>query len=195
MTDRRPIRPLALAMMSAGALALMSLGACKLGGSGDGSGDGDGGPPARVAASEAQTVSSYFSIYAHGPTRVMVPVAGQKAALLLDFPNESKTISGTGRLVVFAETASEEMIEAWWNNQYSDALFADAAEPVETISLGGKLEIVSAEMTGTVRPRADQSYDVMAVTYRVSDVPAGRFTLEGFEAETTVYIMMEGKRP
>ncbi|GGC98537.1 hypothetical protein [Aquisalinus flavus] len=184
----RSIRPLTLAAIAMGALGLAGLGGCKMGG-------GNSGPRVSVAASQAQTVSSYFSIYAHGPTRVMVPVEGQKAALLLDFPNESKTISGTGRLHVFAETASEDMIEAWWNNQYSDALFPDAAEPVETISLGGKLEIVSAEMTGTERPREDQSYDVMAVTYRIADVPADRFTLEGFEGETTVYVMMEGKRP
>jgi len=192
MRNHRTIRPLALAAVAVGALGLVSLGGCKLGG---GDGNADAGPPASVAASEAQTVSSYFSIYAHGPTKVMVPVAGEKAALLLEFPNESKTISGTGKLVVFAENASEDMIQAWWNNQYSDAIFPDAAEPVETVTLGKKLEIVSAEMTGTERPREDQAYDVMAVTYRIADVPAERFTLEGFEGGTTVYVMMEGKRP
>ncbi|NHK26868.1 hypothetical protein FF098_002970 [Parvularcula flava] len=189
MKKDRPTKPFTATALVAGALGLFSLGACKLQGS------AAEGPPADAAVSEAQTVSSYFSIYAYGPTKVMYPVEGQKAALLLEFPNESKSISASGKLFVFAEDASEDMIQVWWNNQYSDALFPNVAKPVETITLGNRLEIVSAEMTGTERPREDQSYDVMAVTYRIANVPTERFTLEGFEGETTVYVMMEGKRP
>lgn len=183
--------PVPRLLLTVPVLAAVLLTGCKV----TSSGDEAGGPAVAVDPAAAQEVSSYFSIYAYGPTKLKFDVPGEKALLLLDFPNQSKTISATGHLYLFPETTSDRMIQAWWNNQYSDAIFPEAAEPVESIALGSRLEIVSAEMTGQERPRPDQLYDTYAVTYRVSDIQTERFTLEGFTAETTVHVMMEGKRP
>ena len=152
------------------------------------------GPPVSISAQDATTISSYFSPYAYGQTIVLVEVPDEAAVLKLTFPNESKTLSVSGKLVLFEDGTSGEMIDAWKNNQYSDAIMP-APEPVETVALGKRVEIVSSEMTGEERARGDQLYHNYDVIYRVQEIPTERFTLSGFQAQTTVHVMMEGKRP
>lgn len=124
----------------------------------------------------------------YSSTKVFYTVAARKLVVLIHLDNEKKGFPITGSVYKFADNETAESLDKWLNNQYSDALFVDAAKPVATYKLAAEAcQTIESKRVG--REEAGLGvYDKYAVQFSVkaSKVADGLQLLE-FKDATSVY--------
>lgn len=78
-------------------------------------------------------VNRYFSMAAHGPTKKFYVLADQRVVLVVR--TEDGTAEASAVIHVFPHATAPDGIKKWINNQHSDAIHGDAAEPARTVAI------------------------------------------------------------
>ena len=136
-------------------------------------------------------INQYFSMLLHGNTLNIFHFEEQNAVLLVNLPNESADLTLTATVHIFDEAETTETIGQWINNQYSDALFPEVPEPIESIVLGDSGHtFIATTLVGQESRQFGDEYDIYEVEYRINETQEeGQFTLNVFTYETVVYVM------
>ena len=135
------------------------------------------------------TVSSYFSLYRYGPTKIFYHFTENNVVLVIDLTSELSIIQANAVIHLFAVTESADSILKWINNQHSDGLFADAPVPLMSVTLpADDVTIDSASFTEHLTGGYGDEYDVYDVVLHISDVAIqSSYLLREFSADTRVY--------
>jgi hypothetical protein len=113
-------------------------------------------------------VNRYYSLQAHGPTQQFFTLADTRVIVVL--ATRDGTAEVRASVHVFDPEASVESLEKWLNNQHSDALYADAAEPVRSVAIPA--ERLRCEVSKPIAHevgRGGDEYDHVQVTYVLDD--------------------------
>ena len=125
-----------------------------------------------TADTAGHEVTRYFSPYAHGPTQKFYVFAEQRVVVVVHVnPAGADRIDTTVVAHVFDADEDLDAIQRWVNNQYSDALFADAPQPRRSITVAR--EQLHTRVTGPLE-REPSIYFDQYDRYRVD------FTIDGF---------------
>ena len=151
---------------------------------------GDDEPTRRIrldANTPTLEVNSYFSLQAHGPTKKFFTVADSQAVVML--VTKDGTAEASGKVVLFPPATTAEGLEKWLNNQHSDALYIDAAEPLRTFAIPKQhlRTEVSAPLAHEVGRGGDE-YDEVRVDYAVSAFRDGDALLEPFRGTLKAFV-------
>jgi hypothetical protein len=122
-------------------------------------------------------------------TLLFYTFAQQQTVLKLQIGNQDKSFPVSGTLYFFAANVSQEGLAKWLNNQHSDALFADAAEPVSVHKLPAKVCKVSFHKLIDHSQQPFGEFDNYAVTFQVDDYAELKgVKLKKFAGTATVHI-------
>jgi hypothetical protein len=113
-------------------------------------------------------VNRYYSLQAHGPTQQFFTLVDTRVIVVL--ATRDGTAEVRASVHVFDPEASVESLEKWLNNQHSDALYADAAEPVRSVAIPA--ERLRCEVSKPIAHevgRGGDEYDHVQVTYVLDD--------------------------
>jgi len=136
--------------------------------------------------SPAREVNRYFSPLAHGPTKKFYSLPESRIVVVVSTADGTADASAT--IHVFGPAATAEAIDKWINNQHSDALFADAAEPQRSIEVPAARFHArpGAAVDHEVGERGDE-YDRVRVDFTIDaftdgdvEVRASRGSLDAF---------------
>lgn len=146
-----------------------------------------------LTGSEADiiTIDSYFSPYSFGPLLRMYHFQEERAILKVKLDNSSAKTPLTAELVVFAPDEDREAVDAWINNQYNDALFPTAAEPVTRTDVSSAITITGRSPGELETGRSGESYQRTTVNFSVPEISAGRIRVGAFNDTVTVHVMMK----
>ncbi len=136
------------------------------------------------------TVDQYFSPITYGPLQRLYYYDEAKLILKLKFLNNNKEMPLSAKLYRFSDDADAKSIEKWINNQHSDALFADAAAPVETKDVRDEVSVLQRQKTGKASGRKGEAYEAYEVSYNVSEIVSGNFLINAFEDKVTVHVLL-----
>ena len=147
-------------------------------------------PPRRVdiaADTPSMEVSRYFSLLAHGPTQKFFTLTKHRVVLVLS--TRDGTADLQGMVYLFDPAASAESLEKWLNNQHSTALYADAAEPVQAVTIPAeKLRCdVSPPIEHEVGRSGDE-YDQVRVSFTVDSYADEFVNIQGFKGSLDAFI-------
>jgi len=146
---------------------------------------------------QMKAISAWGSVSPHagylwywGPTQRLFTFSEQNATMVVRFNQDDLDFNPTISVNLFSATEDAETIWKWTENQYSDVLFDDAAEPVETVLLDqDNYSITNSEFITQTTSEWGHTYDNYSVQYSVSDVAyADYFQLAGFDGEVIVPI-------
>ena len=114
---------------------------------------------------------------------------GQQATLKVIIDNKDTKFPITATVYRFADDATDESLSKWVNNQHSDGLFIDAAEPVGTYKIpAGSLSIVSSKLIDRTKHHNGE-HDNYTVKFKVGDFSKeGVFSLKSFTGEAKVHV-------
>jgi hypothetical protein len=128
-------------------------------------------------------------------TRLFYTIADQKAVLILKIDNSNTTFPTTATVVLFAPDATEENIAKWINNQHSDGLFIDPAEPISTTTLPPETCSVKEheKLVEQQKNPSDQTpYNDYKVKLSIKEHhEPNQFKLTAFDVETNVFVKAE----
>lgn len=115
----------------------------------------------------------------------------QKAVLRLKIDNRQEKFPVTASVVLFNEDATEEGIGKWVNNQHSDALFVDAAEPVSEVELpAGSCQVIEKKVIDQAAKdhmgKAFHEYEVKVSVEAHEE--KGKLKLDAFKDDAKVYL-------
>lgn len=119
---------------------------------------------------EAREVNRSFSPYAHGPTKKFFILPAAQVVVVVATIDGTSDASAT--IHAFPEGTTAEGIDRWVNNQHSDALYPDAAQPERMIRV--------PEAKFRSKPRAVVGHEVGEKGDEYDRVPVA-FTIEPFE--------------
>ena len=131
-------------------------------------------------------MNRYFSPLAHGPTKKFYSLPESRIVVVVSTADGTADASAT--IHVFGPAATAEAIDKWINNQHSDALFADAAEPQRSIEVPAARFHArpGAAVDHEVGERGDE-YDRVRVDFTIDaftdgdvEVRASRGSLDAF---------------
>ncbi|MGA0039802.1 MAG: hypothetical protein ACO3NZ_08140 [Pirellulales bacterium] len=147
-------------------------------------------PPRRVEITPetpAMEVSRYFSLLAHGPTQKFFTLTKQRVVLVLSTSDGTADLHGV--VYLFDPAASAESLEKWINNKHSDALYADAAEPLRSVKIPAeKLRCdVSQPMKHEVGRSGDE-YDQVRVSFTLDSYADEFVNVQGFKGGLDAFI-------
>jgi len=117
----------------------------------------------------------------------------QKMILRVIIDNKDTQFPITATVYKFAADASEESLEKWINNQHSDGLFIDAAEPVENHPLPvDACSVISNKLIDRTAHHNGE-HENYEVKFRIGDFSKkGVFELKKFEGEAKVHVKVAG---
>ncbi|WP_236986563.1 hypothetical protein [Marinagarivorans cellulosilyticus] len=145
-----------------------------------------------IADESVQThiVDQYFSLYTYGQTKHFYVFESQKAVLLLLGYSDDLTVSG--EVILFGADETVEMIERWVNNQHSDGLYPEAAEPLTSYTLDpSTVNISDLTLLDRTVGNSLEEYDNYSMTVSFDRiVEANAFTLEALEVEFVIHQMV-----
>ncbi|GEM_PF-1427897 len=136
-------------------------------------------------------VKSYYSLYQYGPTQRFYIFDDENLILALRIPNHDMGGEIEGALHRFADSESEKSISKWINNRHSDALYADAPEPVESVDIAPFLTITGHRQMLPQQGRSGETYRPVEISFDLALMSIGRKSLSGFSDNITVYVMIE----
>lgn len=147
---------------------------------------------ARAEGVQKTTVTD--SMTGYRDTLIFYVFAEAKAVLVVGIGNANLDFPVTAKLHTFAAATDAEAIDKWVNNQHSDGLFIDAAEPEATH------EIPAASCTAEKHEFLKQAeshngtFSSYSVTFRIKDAPdLGGFKLKDFTDQATVFVKAEAR--
>lgn len=127
-------------------------------------------------------------------TRVFYTLPEQKAVVVVHIDNATAAFPATGTVVLFASDVTEEGISKWINNQHSDGLFVDPAEPVFTGKLPeNTFTIIAREPVGQAENPADKAIHMdfkVKIAVKAHE-ETGKYKLAAFEDEVGVFLKVE----
>lgn len=140
-----------------------------------------------AADTPATEVSRYYSLHGRGPTRKFFVFPAARAVLVVATADGRADASATIHL--FPATTEAEGIEKWINNQHSDALFADAAEPERSIAVPAERFHGRAgpPLDHEVGPGGDE-YDRVRVEFVIDPFEDGDVRVEASRAALDAFI-------
>lgn len=122
----------------------------------------------------------------------------RRAVLVLHVSPKDGGFTVGGKVFLFDPSTNVEGLAKWVNNQHSDGLFVDAAEPVGTTQLPadacivtGSKELGEAEQHTVEGPRIFRDHEVSFSIKRVK--VDGKFDLKAFEDKAKVFVKSAGK--
>jgi TusA-related sulfurtransferase len=116
----------------------------------------------------------------------------EKAVLRVQIGNENTQFPVSARLYVFAKDTTAEGLEKWVNNQHSDGLFVDAAEPKATHDIPAAACKAKAHKIGKNEETRNGEFASYVVTIEIKDVPAfGDIKIKDFTDTATVYVKIQ----
>lgn len=135
------------------------------------------------------TVESYFSQYTYGNTLKMYQFTEQNVVLKMIIDNSSSNFAHTATLNFFDKSESKESIATWINNQYSDALLANAPDPIEVIPVPESYIMLYSSYINSEDGGDGYRYNNYQVSYSFSDffyTQSGK--LKYFSDSATVHV-------
>jgi len=147
--------------------------------------------PQRLITIEKTTpvfeVNAYFSLAAHGPTKKFYTVADANAVVLVS--TTDGTADAQAVVYLFAESATPESLKKWLNNQHSDALYVDAAEPVRMFAVPEKhFHAESGPPLEHEVGRGGDEYDRVRVSFAVDGFSDGDSRVEAFSSSLDAFV-------
>lgn len=117
----------------------------------------------------------------------------QKAILRVMIDNKDTKFPITATVYKFAADASEESLDKWINNQHSDALFIDAAEPLENHPLPADgCSVISHKLIERTAHHNGE-HDNYEVKFRIGGFSKEAvFELKKFDGEANVHVKVAG---
>ncbi|MCA9176195.1 MAG: hypothetical protein KDB14_17030 [Planctomycetales bacterium] len=143
---------------------------------------GEGGAIVRTVAN--QTLIGFSN------TRVFYPLAKQNAVVVVHLADKGKGFATSGKVHVFAKSATSDDLDKWINNQHSDALFADIPEPVAThVVPPDAIKTVSSKLLGQEKGGPEGvTYDKFLVEFVVSEAELTKtLQLAAFKDSATAF--------
>ena len=102
------------------------------------------------AGEKPQKQEVRHSMLGYRSTLVFYTFTDQRAVLVLTIGNKDESFPISGKVQLFDKGTSEDGIKKWINNQHSDALFIDAAQPRSAHPLPkGFCTITARKQTGS----------------------------------------------
>ncbi len=146
---------------------------------------------------EITNVESYFSMYEYGPTQRFYHFTDEQAVIVVRLDNASSEFEAGTKvtLSLFDTAASKEGVNHWINNQYSDALYGDAAEPINSsIVPADKYSITAQALLNHTTEFLGNEYDNYMVELYVDNVQLltserQDITIIGFTVEADVHVL------
>ncbi len=158
---------------------------------------GDNAPAVRELAGGKKQEVRHSMI---GPRDTLLFYTFEKgqAVLQLQVAPKDGGFTVNGKVFLFDPSTNAEGLAKWVNNQHSDALFADAAKPVEitqlpadTCTVTRSKELGKAEQFTPEGPRIFRDYEV---SFSIKGVKVdGKFQLKTFEDKAKVFVKSAGK--
>ena len=172
----------------AAAALLISLAACEAIDSGSAA---TGQPVLSRDEARIVNVDQYFSQYMYGPTLRLYDYGDANVVLALRFSNRQAPVTYTAALHEFAPGTSRKAIARWINNQHSDALYPDAAEPMRTTNVMTSVSIRSEKLVSdSPKPgRSGETYQEYELTFRIRPINTQAGLLAGFTDKATVHVI------
>ena len=143
-----------------------------------------GPSPARAAErivelnpeSPALEVNRYYSMLAHGPTKKFYTLPGQRIVVVVSTTDGKADASAV--IHVFPAAATADDIDKWINNQHSDALFADAAQPQRSIEVrAARFHVTVGAPAGHEVGEVGDEYDRVPVEFTIDAFTDGDVTV------------------
>ena len=136
------------------------------------------------------TVTQCFCLTLYRDTLIFHHFRDQRAVLVINFDNQSLPSDGTAEVVLFDPAESPKLVDQWINNQHSDGLYINIAQPLKTHTLDSDaVTVTAAQQTGTASGDAGDSYDSYRIEFTVSDQSLNNeFFLNGFSADTVLHV-------
>lgn len=133
-----------------------------------------------------------YSMVGPRDTLLFYTFTEQRAVLRLRISNKEASFPVSGTVLLFDEKTTEEGLAKWLNNQHSDGLFVDPAEPVETVDLPKKIcQVTEKKLVGEKENQgpgggtfADYEVKISVKDFKVN----GKFDLKGFEDQAGVFL-------
>lgn len=115
-----------------------------------------------------------------------------KAVLVVRIGNENLDFPFSAKLHTFAAGTDAEAMDKWLNNQHSNGLFIDAAEPEAVHEIPPASCAVEKHAFLKQAESHNGTFDSHSVTFRIKDVPVlGGFKVKDFTDQATVYVKLE----
>ncbi|MCH7227418.1 hypothetical protein [Haloferula sp. A504] len=133
-----------------------------------------------------------YSMMGPRDTLLFYTFAEQGAVLRLRIANQDASFPVTGTVFLFDDKVTKEGLAKWLNNQHSDGIFVDPAEPKETIELPeGACSVVEKKLLGEKENEgpgggsfADYELKIAVKDHKVGE----KFELKGFEDKAGVFL-------
>ncbi|MFT6863718.1 MAG: hypothetical protein ACJAVK_002279 [Akkermansiaceae bacterium] len=130
----------------------------------------------KLEKKNAERLEVGFGMMGFRDTLILYFFAEQRAVLVLSIGNKDESFPVDGRVYYFDTDTSEEDLKKWINNSYSDALHADAPQPVSKTKLPEGVCKVSQSKKGDLKksgPRST-SYQEYEVTVQLKEHVLGK---------------------
>lgn len=146
----------------------------------------------QLAKQNAEKKEVRHSMMGPRDTLLFYTFAEQRVVLRLRIANKDASFPVSGTVFLFDEGATKEGLAKWLNNQHSDGLFVDPAEPKETMELPeGVCSVVEKKLLGEKKNEgpsggtfADFEIKIAVKDHKVE----GKFDLKGFEDQAGVFL-------
>jgi hypothetical protein len=121
-----------------------------------------------------------------------------KAVLRLQVARKADGFTVTGQVFLFDPSTDGKNLAKWVNNQHSDALFADAPEPVATSDLPAEAcAVTGSKDLGESKQHTmegAQAFRDHEVAFSIKDLKVdGKFQLKAFDDTTRTFVRAGGK--
>ncbi|MGC6442119.1 MAG: hypothetical protein ACON4H_05595 [Rubripirellula sp.] len=129
------------------------------------------------------------SMIGYRDTVIFYSLRDNRAVVKVNIDNKGTNFPINATVFLFEAKATQEEIDKWINNQHSDALYADALEPISRYTLPkNKAKILSYSAAQTVTDSLGQHVDY-TVHFKIrATSQKGSFQLKTFKDEASVFV-------
>ena len=114
----------------------------------------------------------------------------QNAVLMIEFDNTTSAFDASAVLHLFESSASEQDVSRWINNQHSDGLFINPAQPLQSHPIGSQhITITSSAYAENLSGFNGDEYEKYQIEFTVANLlEVDAFHLNGFSDQADVYL-------
>lgn len=142
------------------------------------------------ATTAIETVTQCLCLERYRSTLQFYHFEDQNAVLLIEFDNQVDDFSPTASVLLFDINASGESISNWINNQHSDGLLIDVANPLVSHSVSADaIAITSTVFVESISGDTGDEYEQTRIEFTVANVSEpDQYFLNGFADQSVVYL-------
>jgi len=139
---------------------------------------------------EIKTVFIDYRMYLFAETKQFIIFGEEKVVLTIYFDNSTHPFPIEAAFHVFAEDEDPDRIDGWINNQHSDHINIDAAEPTSEEPLpADRITITNETIVGQSAGTSGDLFDQYLVEYTVDAYAVdGLLSLSAFSHDASVYL-------